>query len=183
VSRAVDSHRMLRRLFTFFSGISLLLCLTLGGVWVRSYWVSDYVGRGDGTGWVGVLSMSGELRMERGGYVAGKPGWDFEAVTPGSLWAEVEARDRTGPVWLPRMGFAYVHIVYDSVGHRRAVYLPHWAVAIVFAVLPAIWAPTALRRRRAMRRVRDGLCPTCGYDLRATPGRCPECGEEPKVEG
>ena len=74
-------------------------------------------------------------------------------------------------------------IVYDDARHRRALYLPHWALVVVFALMPAVWAAGAVRRRRAGRRARAGLCPACGYDLRATPGRCPECGRGVEAEG
>jgi hypothetical protein len=45
---------------------------------------------------------------------------------------------------------------------------------LVSAVLPTRWW---VRHRRATRDGRKGQCPSCGYDLRATPDRCPECGK------
>ena len=53
------------------------------------------------------------------------------------------------------------------------IVIPYWAL-IVFSLVPA-----GLLSRRCLivwRRTRAGLCPQCGYDLRATKERCPECG-------
>jgi hypothetical protein len=57
--------------------------------------------------------------------------------------------------------------------------VPHAAVVAVLLLSPAAWARRALPSWRRARRARSGLCPACGYDLRASPERCPECGAVP----
>ncbi len=60
---------------------------------------------------------------------------------------------------------------------RWELVIPLWVLLGIVGILPAaVWF--ALTRNRA-RRVRNGCCEACGYDLRATPDRCPECGLTP----
>ena len=53
----------------------------------------------------------------------------------------------------------------------------------LFFLVSTFATATVLAARRDWRiahRRAAGLCPACGYDLRATPQRCPECGWSPK---
>lgn len=56
--------------------------------------------------------------------------------------------------------------------------LPLYFPTLLFAILPAHYLLRVRRRRRIARRIAQGCCSACGYDLRASSGRCPECGRE-----
>jgi predicted RNA-binding Zn-ribbon protein involved in translation (DUF1610 family) len=60
--------------------------------------------------------------------------------------------------------------------YESAIEIPHWALAVLLAVLPATWCTRVVTARRRSRRIARGLCASCGYDLRSSHDRCPECG-------
>ena len=58
----------------------------------------------------------------------------------------------------------------------QVICVPLWMPFVIFSAYPTIaFIRGPLRRYRRRKR---GLCVTCGYDLRGSPGRCPECGKK-----
>jgi hypothetical protein len=57
-------------------------------------------------------------------------------------------------------------------GTSVALTLPHWAALAILGCMGALFRTAARCKSTDDRR----LCPTCNYDLRATPDRCPACG-------
>jgi hypothetical protein len=177
---------MIRRLFTLLSAVSLLLCVATCALWARSYRLSDQVkwDRIDGVGWIRTAEghvMSGLFVGNHSGGPADYYGLKYasDRASPplnGLVLLNHDAGD-TDFSW-ERGGFAWYEMRAMRGNLHAIAVAPFWAVAGVTAVLPLGWF--AVRRRiRSRRRERSGLCPACGYDLRASPGRCPECGADP----
>jgi hypothetical protein len=183
--------RLRRMIYNSLTAMSLLLCLGMAGLWVRSYSRDDQFSRiqmwmgGDPRGDEGrffslhLVSSRGRLSGERvHGYTI--PGyepfcplqWKWFRLPPGS-------RSEVYPdtVW-GRRGLLLIRHPpgkshADNLTSELIFGVPHWLPTLLFSLLPLHRLIKILRRSRCFA---AGLCPVCGYDLRATPARCPECG-------
>jgi hypothetical protein len=95
----------------------------------------------------------------------------------GEGWSRLKFRLARATRPVPTTGPAWPGVVRPVAGRDESVTatVPLWMPVAATALLPGARAGIWWRRRKGRRRD-AGLCPTCGYDLRATPGRCPECG-------
>jgi hypothetical protein len=195
---------MPHRLLNLLTALSLLLCVAVCVLWVRSYLVLDQVGRWSlrhtNNRWIdqsfrGVVSSDGGLVVlaaddrqtmeglrlrdetapapqESVGWVDHAAGWalDFRAHSKPVLGFERRNTfTGTGDVTLQQTDWRWLRV-------------PYWFMGMVAITMPAARATASVQQRWARRRGRAGACPTCGYDLRASPDRCPECGT-PAAEG
>jgi hypothetical protein len=55
-----------------------------------------------------------------------------------------------------------------------------WGGSLILAAMLTYAIDWLRRQHRRRARLRSGLCPACGYDLRASTDRCPECGTPAK---
>ncbi len=185
---------MNRRLFNLLAGVSLLLCIAITALWVRSYWRSDaitflatptstfffgdwrghvdltrqYVVPAVPSGWVATTSNFGHIDTARqDGHLSGGVSIDPHLAFPDAFYF-----GHTMPLGTSTISSVQIFSQIEVWA------VPFWLTVLVLAIFPAILIRQIIR---ASRRSISGLCPTCGYDLRATPDRCPECGTVSKV--
>ena len=164
---------MRRRLLNVATALSLLLCVAVAALWVRSYLRTDTVCVVWGGEMVYCESSRGALEIAWSSRLLPSP-LDLvarEAGERGWAWQVGPGQDRhTG--MKRTSGFAWHYSIHDGRG-VRILHVPHAAVLLAAACLPALYVT---RRVRSRRRPGAAHCQHCGYDVRATPGRCPECG-------
>ena len=179
---------MTRRLLNLLTALSLLLCVAVVALWVRSYHVVDHFEYQRVSGEMTydlegdrVRATASHFSTDRGTVEVGflRHRWNVDLdfpLAPGTRWVyeqlmpdqrvEIDARHS---FW-NRLGWG-CDWESDARGSNAYCAFPLWFASLAFATPSAV---RVVRQRQARRR--PGRCRHCGYDLRATPDKCPECG-------
>jgi len=186
-------------IFTLVAAVSALLCAGTCILWYRGYREQDSFCARRFTG-VSTLEQYGATNCKGAVWLESSVSWGWSAnETPAFRAALIQTR---GQGW-KRSFVVYSNVVTAPFANQtrwlgiriaernsgtpqsgyamKDIVIPIWHLTLLFAFMPAIRTFGALYRLRH-KRGGAGVCPQCGYDLRATPHRCPECGTVPKTD-
>ena len=173
----------MRRLAGAIQIVCIVMSLLFVVLWIRSPLTDDLVSFSSGKGlYYEYVSIPGQFRVTRvSGWVGREPVRWIHGRMP-AMWP-VFGQQAVYRSWTI-LGIGFDGGSRMIPGPSAPVTVSYQIVAVPFA-LPALifgaigllpWMRLRRRRLIAEDRVKHGLCPACGYDLRATAGRCPECG-------
>jgi 4-amino-4-deoxy-L-arabinose transferase-like glycosyltransferase len=197
--------RLLRRVLNMAAALSLLLCILLSIMWGLTYRGMNRLGwernpppfSGQARHSVVVDAMA-----NRSSLLITIASWQSDPASASNRMGNSgDTADRSRLFWertdghyvltlYPQYNANYLYynlgrgLVRTTTGKGHGWVLragaPFLGIIPLLLVLPGLWIGRRLTAQiRARRRAREGCCPICNYDLRATPERCPECGGVP----
>lgn len=148
---------MRRRLFTFAAAVSLLLCVGVVVLWVRSYHtvVAVYQGTSNSATY-GLLLSGGDAYVR----------W---------ISSDIGRRPRSIASQYTVLGCRCKSTRRRGLQESLMISAPLAYFAAGFSLPAGFLTFRGWQQRRRPPSLRSLVC-DCGYDLRSSPNRCPECG-------